>query len=65
VLPKSWTKNIGPIVFESDNDAGGHFMATEKPELLARDLKTMFGRGGGAFGVVPGKNGYDNAQARL
>ena len=34
-------------------------MAHERPEFLARDLKKMFGRGGGAFGVVGGKNGYD------
>lgn len=34
-------------------------MATENPELLARDLRAMFGKEGGAFGVVPGKNGYD------
>lgn len=40
-------------------------MATEKPELLARDLRIMFGKGGGAFGVVKGKSGYDNNRARL
>jgi hypothetical protein len=53
------------VVFESDNDSGGHFFATEKPELLARDLKTMFGKGGGAFGVVEGRNGYDSTRAKL
>lgn len=56
---------MGVVVFESENDSGGHFYASEKPKLLARDLKTMFGKGGGAFGVVKGKNGYDDAQARL
>jgi pimeloyl-ACP methyl ester carboxylesterase len=64
VLPKSWGRTLGDIVFESDNDHGGHFMAHEHPELLARDLRTMFGRGGGAFGVVKGKSGYDE-RARL
>lgn len=52
-------------MFESDNESGGHFFATEKPNLLARDLKTMFGKGGGAYGVVRGKNGYDDDRARL
>jgi hypothetical protein len=52
-------------VYESDNESGGHFFATEKPEFLARDLRTMFGKGGGAFGVVKGKNGYDAERARI
>ena len=56
---------MGDVVFESENDSGGHFYATERPELLARDLKMMFGKGGGAFGVVKGKNGYDDAKAKL
>lgn len=56
--PKIWARTLGDVVFESENDSGGHFYATEKPELLARDLRTMFGKGGGAFGVVKGKKGY-------
>ncbi|KAF7926247.1 uncharacterized protein EAE98_006542 [Botrytis deweyae] len=61
VLPKAWGRKLGDVVFESDNlkEGGGHFYAHEKPELLARDLRAMFGKGGGAFGVVKGKNGYD------
>jgi hypothetical protein len=46
-------------VYESDNDSGGHFYATERPDLLVRDLRAMFGKGGGAYGVVKGKSGYD------
>lgn len=65
VVPNTWARTLGPVVFESHNDSGGHFMAHEKPEYLARDLKAMFGKGGGAFGVVEGKNGYDDVQARL
>lgn len=65
VLPKTWCRTLGDVVFESNNDIGGHFFASEKPELLARDLRTMFGKGGGAFGVVKGKNGYDDDRARL
>ncbi|KAF7897871.1 uncharacterized protein EAF01_008837 [Botrytis porri] len=61
VLPKTWGRTLGDVVFESDNleEGGGHFYAHEKPKLLARDLRGMFGKGGGAFGVVKGKNGYD------
>ena len=58
LLPKSWTRLIGPVVYESDNSSGGHFAAWEKPEVIAGDLRIMFGRGGGAYGVVQGKNGY-------
>lgn len=65
VYPKTWCRTLGPVVFESDNESGGHFYATEKPELLARDLREMFGRRGGAFGVVKGKTGFDDGKARL
>jgi hypothetical protein len=65
VFPKTWTRTMGDVVFESENDSGGHFYATERPELLARDLKTMFGKGGGACGVVKGRNGYDDTKAKL
>ncbi|TVY60851.1 putative epoxide hydrolase, partial [Lachnellula suecica] len=59
VLPKSWCRTMGPVVFEADNESGGHFYATEKPHYLARDLRTMFGKKGGAYGVVKGRSGYD------
>ncbi|TVY30798.1 putative epoxide hydrolase [Lachnellula hyalina] len=59
VLPKSWCRTMGPVVYEAENESGGHFYATEKPEYLVRDLKTMFGKDGGAYGVVEGKSGYD------
>lgn len=65
VYPKTWCRTLGPVVYESDNPSGGHFFATEKPELLARDLRTMFGKGGGAYGAVKGKSGYDSTRARL
>ncbi|KAF8880403.1 Alpha/Beta hydrolase protein [Infundibulicybe gibba] len=47
------------LVFESQHDRGGHFAAYECPDELAGDLRKMFGRGGPAFAVVPGKTGYD------
>lgn len=65
VQPKTWCRTLGNVVFESDNDSGGHFFASEKPQLLARDLKTMFGKGGGAYGVVKSKSGYDSSRASL
>jgi hypothetical protein len=49
-----------------DANPRSHFYAHERPELLARDLKMMFGNGGGAYGVVKGKDGYEQAgRARL
>jgi hypothetical protein len=65
VLPKSWCRTLGPVVFESFNETGGHFYATEKPQFLARDLRTMFGKNGGAYEVVKGKSGYDDVRAKL
>ena len=53
-----WAHMIGKIVFESEHVAGGHFAAVEQPEKLAGDLRKMFGKGGPAFGVVSGKDGY-------
>jgi hypothetical protein len=32
------------------------------PENIISDLRTMFGRGGGAYGVVKGRNGYGDAK---
>ena len=46
------------MVFQSSHDSGGHFAAHEKPQELVGDLRKMFGKGGPAFGVVPGKVGY-------
>ena len=57
--PKLWGKTLGNVVYEAVNESGGHFYAYEVPDLVVRDLKAMFGRGGGAFGVVEGKNGVD------
>ncbi|KAL4249282.1 peptidase S33 family protein [Abortiporus biennis] len=58
VQPKSWCQTIGNTVFEKVHDDGGHFAAVERPDVLVSDLREMFGKGGPAFGVVPGKNGY-------
>jgi len=47
------------LVFESEHGSGGHFAAYEKPKELAWDLRKMFGKGGGAYGVIRVKTGYD------
>lgn len=57
-MPKIWTRTLGPIIFENEHDRGGHFAAFEVPELLVQDVRTMFGKGGGAYGVVSGASGY-------
>ncbi|KAL1950156.1 hypothetical protein VTO73DRAFT_5279 [Trametes versicolor] len=58
-LPKSWASILGNVVFQAVHDKGGHFAAFEMPEVLAGDLRKMYGKDGPAYGVVPGKNGYD------
>ncbi|KAJ6571804.1 Alpha/Beta hydrolase protein [Mycena capillaripes] len=65
VFPKSWTRGIGNIVFDAEHDSGGHFAAYERPEYLADDLRKMFGKGGGAFGVVSEKSGYAEVTSSL
>ncbi|KAI1458350.1 alpha/beta-hydrolase [Annulohypoxylon moriforme] len=46
VLPSSWGKTLGPVVYEKRHEAGGHFAAFEKPEDLVHDIKTFVKRGG-------------------
>lgn len=59
VVPKSWGRTLGPVVFESEQDSGGHFAAWEKPEAIASDLKRMFRLGGPCGGIVKGRDGFD------
>ena len=65
VMPKTYGRTLGPVVYENDHKHGGHFAATENPEGIASDLKKMFGKGGGAHGVIRGKSGYDLRSSRL
>ena len=60
VVPKTWGRTMGPVVYQNEAERGGHFAAWEKPEIIAGDLHKMFGKGGGAYGVVKGKVGYLN-----
>lgn len=50
--------NLVLVAEHTEEEGGGHFAAYEKPNLLIGDLRKMFGKDGGAFGVVTGKNGY-------
>ncbi|KAF1989390.1 alpha/beta-hydrolase [Aulographum hederae CBS 113979] len=66
VFPKSWSGTLGKVVWESENERGGHFAATERPEDLARDLRGMFGKEGPCFRVVRGRSGYvEKGEAKL
>jgi hypothetical protein len=58
LLPKVWVKAMGPVVFIKDHSSGGHFAAWERPDELVDDIRTMFGKNGGAYGVVPGNTGF-------
>ncbi|KAL1950123.1 hypothetical protein VTO73DRAFT_5246 [Trametes versicolor] len=57
-VPKWWACTLGAVVFVGEHGKGGHFAAHEQPEALVGDLRKMFGRGGGAYGAVSGKDGY-------
>lgn len=65
IVPKTWGRTMGLVVYENDHEDGGHFAASEKPMAIASDLRKMFGKGGGAFGVIKGKDGYVRTRARL
>jgi hypothetical protein len=52
VLPSSWVRTLGEVVFEKEHDSGGHFAAFERPMAIVADLREMFGPGGGAHGLV-------------
>lgn len=43
LLPKIWNQTLGPIVFESEYENGGHFAAWERPDAIIKDLRSMFG----------------------
>jgi len=46
-LPKLWNQSLGPIIFESEHEAGGHFAAWERPDAIITDLRNMFRKNGG------------------
>jgi pimeloyl-ACP methyl ester carboxylesterase len=58
-FPRLWYRTMGNVVQQNDYDVGGHFPAWEQPELLVKDIRQMFGKGGGAASVIRGASGYD------
>jgi pimeloyl-ACP methyl ester carboxylesterase len=58
-FPRLWYHTIGNMVHQTEYERGGHFAAYEQPKTLVKDMCIMFGKGGGAFGVVEGATGYD------
>ncbi|MCJ1389521.1 hypothetical protein MMC18_002378 [Xylographa bjoerkii] len=58
LLPKLWNHTMGPIVFESEYEIGGHFAAWERPDAVVHDLRTMFKEGGGAYNCITSRSGY-------
>ncbi|KAF2842385.1 alpha/beta-hydrolase [Patellaria atrata CBS 101060] len=59
VVPKTWGRTLGPVVYESINERGGHFAAWEAPDAIGGDLRRMFGREGPCFDIVTGKSGFE------
>lgn len=53
-----WGRTLGNVVYVAEHEQGGHFAAHEKPDVLVGDVRKMLGRGGKAYGVVKGKDGY-------
>ncbi|RYO89686.1 hypothetical protein DL766_007213 [Monosporascus sp. MC13-8B] len=60
VVPSTWLRTLGEVVFEREHESGGHFAAWERPDELVTDIREMYGQGGGAFGVVKGLTGYSS-----
>ncbi|ETN36567.1 uncharacterized protein HMPREF1541_08845 [Cyphellophora europaea CBS 101466] len=59
-FPRLWYNTMGKMVHQREYDKGGHFAAWEQPETLVDDIRIMFGKGGGAEGVVEGATGYED-----
>ncbi|KAI5257283.1 alpha/beta-hydrolase [Aureobasidium subglaciale] len=52
IVPRTWGKTLGPVVFESEKKRGGHFLAYEQPEEIVSDLRKMFGSGGACHNIL-------------
>lgn len=47
-----WNRQLGDVVFEKEQEKGGHFAAWEQPEALVQDLRDMFCSDGPAYRVM-------------
>jgi pimeloyl-ACP methyl ester carboxylesterase len=61
-MPSAALRLLGNVVFERWANKGGHFAAWEVPGELIKDLRAMFRKGGAAYGVVEGRDGYDEGK---
>lgn len=52
VVPFTWARTLGPVVYQSLQTRGGHFAAWEIPNELVADLRKMFGKGGPCYKVL-------------
>lgn len=52
VVPMTWGRTLGPVVYESRKTRGGHFAAHEIPDEIVKDLIAMFGKGGKCYQIV-------------
>ena len=58
VVPRVWGQTLGEVVHESVSEKGGHFAAWERPDVIAKDMRDMFGKKGPSYKIVPGRSGY-------
>lgn len=47
-IPEVLARTLGRLSFTRFHDSGGHFAAWERPDVLAQDLRDMFGPKGRA-----------------
>jgi hypothetical protein len=47
--PRMWNRQLGDVVFEREQDKGGHFAAWEQPEAPVKDIRDMFRCDGAAY----------------
>ncbi|PNS19954.1 hypothetical protein CAC42_7921 [Sphaceloma murrayae] len=52
IPPRNWARTLGDVVFESQHEEGGHFLAHENPEAVVGDLRGMFAKEGPCGEVV-------------
>jgi len=65
VVPRLWGRTLGPVVYESFYERGGHFAAHERPDAIAKDLNEMFGRNGPCAEIIKGKSGWPSERSKL
>ncbi|KAJ5115287.1 hypothetical protein NUU61_001046 [Penicillium alfredii] len=58
VVPTTWAAALGPVVWQSEHVQGGHFAAWEVPDVIVKDLRAMFSKGGPCYQIVLGRDGY-------